>query len=708
MADTKEIRHLLADTYLSFVFWTVLTSLGMCIWYFPLWHMGISGYEVALFADMAPVLLGIRPLRQLLQRHRSITAAIGLVGIGAYAVAKPEERLLGVAIGAGGVMLSLGAMLYEDRVSTGRLDRDIQTWEAGLVLSVAVRMVFQTNNPVWPTMNESNGGWNKTGILLGVLALVDVAIRRSDDTAALQESKKNDLPSGDAKSAKSAERGSTAWGQAAVGFGGLLFALHSMCSDSAIIGRWSWDGYPSTGPQPVPWGGLVISALAAGFSAGHRIELTTGMLWWGVAAVGAGLITFVSGWTGFGGGIVLAIYLGSVTRSILRAVSRCPPGRTLAAGIMWYNVLVLAHVWVVAYEFVPGGPILRERTWVVMAATMASLYAGVRAARASLAPRGSGSGGRQAVPAKHGARSIVWAAVGLGWAAMLMRLPAASRTPTPFHPEERLMTSAIWTVHFDLDNDMWLAENKIIQTVRDLQVDVMGFLESDTERIIMGGRDWTQRVAEELNYYVDYGPSPRKHTWGCAMISKFRIKRSTHHLLPSPVGELACAIHATLDVFGREVDVIVSHNGQHENLLDRRLQTTELARVMRESPNPFIFTGYVVTKPRKEIYNILYSGGRIHDIEPRDGDRWCQYIGFRGVKRTGYARISRGTITDTEIQAAKFQVPAPGENVTDWTPSYARVKEDHYPEAYRFPTVFRGKGVRGHYYHVFNEPLYYD
>ncbi|KAJ2690429.1 Protein cwh43, partial [Coemansia sp. RSA 1285] len=354
MADAKEIRHLLADTYLSFVFWTVLTSLGMCIWYFPLWHMGISGYEVALFADMAPVLLGLRPLRQLLQRHRSITAAIGLVGIGAYAVAKPEERLLGVAIGAGGVMLSLGAMLYEDRVSTGRLDRDIQTWEAGLVLSVAVRMVFQTNNPVWPTMNETNGGWNKTGILLGVLALVDVAIRRSDDTTALQESKKNDLPSGDAKSAKSAERGSTAWGQAAFGFGGLLFALHSMCSDSAIIGRWSWDGYPSTGPQPVPWGGLVISALAAGFSAGHRIELTTGMLWWGVAAVGAGLITFVSGWTGFGGGIVLAIYLGSVTRSILRAVSRCPPGRTLAAGIAWYNVLVLAHVWVVAYEFVPG------------------------------------------------------------------------------------------------------------------------------------------------------------------------------------------------------------------------------------------------------------------------------------------------------------------------------------------------------------------
>src|ERR1700731_1734258 len=41
-----------------------------------------------------------------------------------------------------------------------------------------------------------------------------------------------------------------------------------------------------------------------------------------------------------------------------------------------------------------------------------------------------------------------------------------------------------------------------------------------------------------------------------------------HHLLPSPVGQLACAIHATLDVYGQDVDFIVSHNGQEENPLD--------------------------------------------------------------------------------------------------------------------------------------------
>ncbi|KAJ2083184.1 Protein cwh43 [Coemansia sp. RSA 988] len=705
------MRHFLADTYLAFVFWTVLTSLGLCVWYFPLWHMGISGYEVALLADTAPVLLGVPALRRLLRQHRAIAATLGLVGVAAYVVASPTQRMLTVAIGSAGVMLGLGATLYEDRIpGTGRLDKDIHAWEAGLLVSVAVRMLFQTNNPAWPAMNASNGGWNKTALSLGVLALLDVISRRPDTLAAAQAAKKDDFPA----HTQAPARRTPAWQPTALGFGALLFALHSMYSDSAIIGRWSWDGYPGTGPHPVPWGGLVISALAGGFSMGHRAELATAMLWWGFGAAGATLVTLLSGWTGFVGGLMLAVYVGSVVRSLLQGVARCPPGRTLFAGAMWYNVLVLAHVWVVAYEFVPGGPILRERTWVVMAVTMASLYAGVRATRGALVTRtadNSTAGSSVADAAvglgRQSARRVWWAVVAFGWVAMLVRLPATTRTPTPFHSKQRLLTVAIWTVHFDLDNDMWLADNRIIEAVRDLQPDVMGFLESDTERIIMGTRDWTQRLGEELNYYVDYGPSPRKHTWGCAMISKFPIRNSTHHLLPSPQGELACAIHATLDVHGRDVDVIISHNGQQENPLDRRLQTTELARIMRESRNPFVFAGYVVTKPHAKNYRLLFDGGRIHDVDPTDSDRWCQYLGFRGVQRVAYARISRGTITDTEIQAAKFVVPAVEEDLAHWKPSYTRVAEDHYAPEYHFPTVFRGEGVRGHFYHVFKEPRYY-
>ncbi|KAJ2603188.1 Protein cwh43 [Coemansia sp. RSA 1721] len=704
---TSATRHFVADVYLSFVFWTVLTSLGLCIWYFPLWHMGISGYEVALFSDMAPALLGLPVVRKTLRRHKWVCAAVGLAGIAGYCVQSPGGRLLAVSVGTAGVTTGLLSSLYEDTVAeTGRLDQTIQAWEAGLVASAVVRMWFRTNNPAWLVMDARNGGWNRTAVALGVLALADVLTRRSDADAEAEAAKKSD-----ARVRHDANSGRANWVPAAFGLGGLLFVLHSLFSDSAIVGRWSWDGYPNTGPAPVPWGVLVVAALAGGFAVGHHVDVTTGFAWWAIGSAGAAAVTTTSGWPGFTGGLVLGAYAASVTRAVLRVQARCAPGRTFAVAMLWYNVLVLAHVWVVAYEFVPGGPLLRERTWVVMLASMASLLAGVRAARGSV---GRGSANAYAVPVlradRQRARRVLTVAAVAGLGAMMWRLPAATQRPVPHHGEQRLVTAAIWTVHFDLDNDMWLAEDRIMQAVRDLEADVMGFLESDTERIIMGGRDWTQRVGEELGYYVDYGPSPRKHTWGCAMISKFPIVNSTHHLLPSPVGELACAIHATLDVYGRAVDVIVSHNGQRENALDRRLQTTELARIMRESPNPMIFAGYVVTTPHARNYKILYRGGRIHDVDPTDSDRWCQYIGYRGLKRTGYARVSRGTITDTEIQVAKFVVPPAdeNENAEAWAPSYTRVDEAAYAPEYHFPTVFRGKGVRGHFYHVFDEPRYYN
>jgi hypothetical protein len=151
----------------------------------------------------------------------------------------------------------------------------------------------------------------------------------------------------------------------------------------------------------------------------------------------------------------------------------------------------------------------------------------------------------------------------------------------------------------------------------------------------------------------------------CAVVSidcrsdtrpQFPIKNSTHHLLPSPHGELAPAIAATLDVYGQEVDVIVVHNGQEEDALDRQLQSQELARVMRARfPTPTIFLGYVVTTPHAERpapYKYLVEDGLMLDIEPTDLDRWCEYILFRGLHRIGYARISRGqfpSLTDTEL-----------------------------------------------------------
>ena len=72
---------------------------------------------------------------------------------------------------------------------------------------------------------------------------------------------------------------------------------------------------------------------------------------------------------------------------------------------------------------------------------------------------------------------------------------------------------------------------------------------------------------------------------------------------------------------------------------------------------------------------------------------------YKNIRRSGYARVSRSTITDTEIQVGKFVVGQP--EGTD-----ERIEEGQVPEGLRFPAMFRGEGVRGHRFHVFDEPRY--
>lgn len=228
------------------------------------------------------------------------------------------------------------------------------------------------------------------------------------------------------------------------------------------------------------------------------------------------------------------------------------------------------------------------------------------------------------------------------------RLP--SHAPVPYNPAMKAFRAAIWTAslicslhprfaHRVVDRStsgsigksnrknsravltfhrsgMWESQRRMRKIIEELQLDIVGLLESDLQRIVLGNRDLcvrlvtgvvsltmafrTQYMSEELGMYVDLGPGPQKHTWGAALLSKFPIVNSTHHLLPSPKGELApgrwhkapvtapllrclTAIHATLDIYGTLVDVIVSHNGQEEDpvesvcsLLGRRRKCSHL------------------------------------------------------------------------------------------------------------------------------------
>ncbi|KAG9297374.1 hypothetical protein G9A89_009458 [Geosiphon pyriformis] len=682
----------IADTYLAFIYWSILTSLAVTIWYFPLWHMGISGYEAALLVSVSPVFLGIPVFRNSVASYRWIFQLATLVGVAAYLFENTVTRLFWVSTGVAIANLTCISTWIENHKNTARLEHDAFVWTLGLIMSNVVKMAWWTNNPIWPIMHKENGGWNFIGLSLGIFAsLVSTYLGRKKTQ--FQYTKNKEKP-----------QKLKFWLYSALGFGALLFALHSLLTDTSTIMRWVYNGYPNTGPQPIPWGVATIVAMSLGLVLSTNRKIVTSVPWYVIGCVSCACMYNYSGWNGYYGGLILAVYLVSLVPTFIRSITQHPPGRTLFTAMMTYNILCLAHVWVVAYAFVPAGIYMREHTDYVLFAVMSLIGAGIYGASD---PEVSFKHAQiNTIRSVRSLTKIVLAAlIVISFFIIFCRLP--SNLPKPYHPEQKLLTGGIWTIHFGLDNDMWASEYRLRDVIKELELDVIGLLESDLGRIIMGNRDLTQFLGEDLNMYTDYGPGPSKHTWGCSLLSKFPILNSTHYLLPSPVGELACAIHATLDVYGQPVDVIVSHNGQEEDPEDRRLQTTELARITRESKNPFVFLGYVVTKPLNGNYYILTSDGNMNDIDPSDDDRWCEYITYRGLKRTGYARVSHGGITDTEIQVGKFQVLDKYDPQT-WQASYRRVEEHEVDEGLRFPQQFRGDGVRRHHYHVFDEPRYFD
>lgn len=156
----------------------------------------------------------------------------------------------------------------------------------------------------------------------------------------------------------------------------------------------------------------------------------------------------------------------------------------------------------------------------------------------------------------------------------------------------------IWTIHFALDNydtdSLW----RLTEVVRDMGASVIGILESDANHVQNGNRDIVEYLSYYLGFpYTDNGPASMDNSFGCAMISRYPIVKVKRYMLPSPLGELACMIHATLDVKGVLVETYVSHFGNTQHDADGALQSQFLGQVVQQTPGPSVWVGYVVSYP---------------------------------------------------------------------------------------------------------------
>ncbi|KAI0059171.1 hypothetical protein BV25DRAFT_1860733 [Artomyces pyxidatus] len=741
--ESRPFFSFAADVYFAYQAWTLVTSLPVTLFYFSVWKLALAGPEFSVLATLTPFLLGVPTVLSFSQTRSGRAALVGVaggIGLGMWWVESMWGRLAAVMLGVGCTVVKWAAEWQAEESVYHAV-----VFLLGLLVSSLSKHLNHSNNPAWSVVDSKSGGYQKFILLTGSLALLELMTRPSSSpfTADILEPSASARPTQKQTKFKHPAP-SEPWLVPSLSLGALLYALHERLSDSSSLIAWSWTGYPLSGPHPHAHAPLTLLAQSLGVllvllvsptlpsattvspltsiprAISHGRSPIAHPLVYAAGVVSTYLLYNFDNWPSYLGGLAHAVFLTSITPQVVQqagAAARARgPGRVFGVAWLIWVVFLFTGTFTVAYAFVPGAMPFRERTDLILAAQLALLAPSFQwrtlafqARLPSLPPLPS--------PARRYTLATLSLVVLATVVSPLARpLPPAPR-PAPAHARARLFNAGIWTVHFGIDDAGRDSQRRMRDLVRDMELEVLGLLETDLHRPVFGNRDLTRVMAEDLGYYVDFGPGPNHHTWGCVLLSKFPILKSTHHLLPSPHGELAPAIEAVLDVYGMNITVIVAHNGQEETPLDRKLQAKELARIMSATyPQPVVYLGYVVTKPhdkRPAPYEIMVTDGQVHDIDEDDLDRWCEYIFYRGLYRTAYARVSRSTITDTELQIGQFVVPRYGFSVIGASKEdrYLRAWKEELPVEHWFPQEYYGDeksgGVRGHFYHVFGTPLYY-
>lgn len=99
---------------------------------------------------------------------------------------------------------------------------------------------------------------------------------------------------------------------------------------------------------------------------GNQVDLLTSVPWLIVGIFFSMILYFGETYQAFFGGLIFAVYTASLWPLILKRIVGFPPHKVFTVAMTTYFFYLLLSVWVVAYNFVPGGMYTRERTDVLL------------------------------------------------------------------------------------------------------------------------------------------------------------------------------------------------------------------------------------------------------------------------------------------------------------------------------------------------------
>ncbi|GAB4145251.1 MAG: hypothetical protein Fur0021_02370 [Candidatus Promineifilaceae bacterium] len=254
----------------------------------------------------------------------------------------------------------------------------------------------------------------------------------------------------------------------------------------------------------------------------------------------------------------LCLFLRDLTarQPTLRAL-----GGGFGVGSLVLLILVLAQVFTTVYDYIPVvGPFFRDKFWLVfLLAGSGILLPLLVVDRASytlddVAPR-------LALP-----RWTAGVIPVLGVAAILGVVATAARpAPPPAKTSLRVLTFNIQQGYSE-DGRKNVAGQ--LELMRQVDADIIGLQESDTNRIAGSNDDIVRYLADQLDMYAYYGPPVVVGTFGIALLSRYPLQNPQTFYMYSE-GEQTATIQAEIAVADQTFNVFVTHLGNSGPLVQQ-------------------------------------------------------------------------------------------------------------------------------------------
>lgn len=543
------------------------------IYAFGLLGTDIPPEIVAVLFFFTPALL-LLTRRSLSRRGLAVTGGLILLATLAEIMLDTRGRMLVSGLGVGAFLIFLPALIGERARSA-----DVTAGPAlgaGLTLGLAFTMAARA----WHSGVDATGEWPYR-VILWVLAIVAGAAWLRPDARA----------EGDGRPPQAPPAGFRRVAGLSIGMIAVFALLYFAFVAPNVIARWTGADYLLI---------LVLLALALGIiaallSASHaRVVMRTrtpafvGSLLF-AAALAATLLAHQPGfpagpdryafyapaapqWTT--GSLVLLCLLfpallldfGLYADALIRLR---PSNRALAGGFLiaalFFLVMVFAHVFTTVYDYIPAiGPWFRDRFWLVY------LILGLAAALPLLLIRKDAALERAPSPAIFAAAT---AALGLALVAGALFTAASPAAPPAGGTGLRVLTFNIQQ-GYDARGQRGYAGQ--LALARQVDADIIGLQESDTNRISGGNADIVRYFADQLDMHSYYGPNTVAGTFGIALLSRYPIENPRTFYMYS-TGEQTAAIWAQITVGDNRYDVFVTHLGNGGPIVQQRAFLSEVS-----------------------------------------------------------------------------------------------------------------------------------